>query len=44
LARFALIYKLTMLALKYFGAQPGKEGTSSSPELNIHEYQILTFT
>ncbi|KAM0341316.1 hypothetical protein ACHAPU_010058 [Fusarium lateritium] len=30
LARFALIYKLTMLALKYFGAQPGKEGTYDS--------------
>ncbi|KAH7005976.1 Tim17/Tim22/Tim23/Pmp24 family-domain-containing protein [Fusarium venenatum] len=26
LARFATIYKLTMLALKYFGAEPGKEG------------------
>ncbi|KAF5595842.1 COP9 signalosome subunit 4 [Fusarium subglutinans] len=30
LARFALIYKLTMLALKYFGAEPGKEGTYDS--------------
>ncbi|KAJ9428881.1 Tim17/Tim22/Tim23/Pmp24 family-domain-containing protein [Fusarium oxysporum] len=30
LARFALIYKLTMLALKYLGAEPGKEGTYDS--------------
>ncbi|KAJ4271981.1 hypothetical protein NW762_000690 [Fusarium torreyae] len=30
LARFALIYKLTMLALKYFGSTPGKEGTYDS--------------
>jgi peroxisomal membrane protein 4 len=30
LARFATIYKLTMLALKYFGAEPGKEGTYDS--------------
>lgn len=43
LARFATIYKLTMLALKYFGAEPGKEGTSSSPEVLVrNEYQILT--
>ncbi|KAM0553614.1 hypothetical protein ACHAO7_003992 [Fusarium culmorum] len=43
LARFATIYKLTMLALKYFGAEPGKEGTSLSPEVVVrNEYQILT--
>ncbi|KAJ4317610.1 hypothetical protein N0V84_007280 [Fusarium piperis] len=30
LARFAVIYKLTMLALKYFGSTPGKEGTYDS--------------
>ncbi|KAH7022890.1 Tim17/Tim22/Tim23/Pmp24 family-domain-containing protein [Ilyonectria destructans] len=30
LARFAVIYKLTMLALKNFGATPGKEGTFDS--------------
>lgn len=43
LARFALIYKLTMLALKYLGAEPGKEGTSSSPKLNLSMlHRILT--
>jgi hypothetical protein len=26
LAKFATIYKLTMIALKYMGATPGKEG------------------
>ncbi|KAH7171059.1 Tim17/Tim22/Tim23/Pmp24 family-domain-containing protein [Dactylonectria macrodidyma] len=30
LARFAVIYKLTMLALKYFGSTPGKEGAYDS--------------
>ncbi|KAF4984829.1 hypothetical protein FZEAL_57 [Fusarium zealandicum] len=30
LARFAVIYKLTMLALKYFGSTPGKEGSYDS--------------
>lgn len=30
LARFAVLYKLTMLALKHFGATPGKEGTYDS--------------
>uniref|UniRef100_A0A8H7TP01 Peroxisomal membrane protein 4 n=1 Tax=Bionectria ochroleuca TaxID=29856 RepID=A0A8H7TP01_BIOOC len=30
LARFATIYKLTMLALKHYGATPGKEGTYDS--------------
>ncbi|CAM1506815.1 Fc.00g064560.m01.CDS01 [Cosmosporella sp. VM-42] len=30
LARFAVIYKLTMLALKNFGATPGKEGAYDS--------------
>ncbi|KAM5369879.1 hypothetical protein ACJZ2D_008780 [Fusarium nematophilum] len=30
LARFAVIYKLTMLVLKYFGSTPGKEGTYDS--------------
>lgn len=26
LAKYATIYKLTMLALKHFGSEPGKEG------------------
>jgi peroxisomal membrane protein 4 len=30
LARFATIYKLTMLALKYYGPTPGKEGPYDS--------------
>lgn len=30
LARFAMIYKLSMLALKNYGSTPGKEGASPS--------------
>lgn len=30
LARFATIYKLTILALKYYGPTPGKEGKQNT--------------
>ena len=36
LARFATIYKLTCLALKYLGSEPGKEGITSFQCLKYH--------
>lgn len=36
LARFASIYKVVMLALKYYGPTPGKEGMSKPPVSSLH--------
>lgn len=39
LARFATIYKLSMLALKHYGPTPGKEGTDT-PRSKMNDIQL----
>ncbi len=40
LARFATIYKLVMLALKYYGPTPGKEGAPTPPFFTNGEFPL----